>query len=436
MAIYLKKFENHTQYDTYINGSSAILPNVSICTTEGDVHYNPSTPPTPVETRVAAKYNVTSTSSPTRIGFRTSGFSTIEIDGVVQPSVVSAYTFSTTGEHTVKYTLIDPTSIGNSTFYGCSSVTNIDIPDSVTSIGNEAFYYCSGLTSIDIPDSVTSIGKSAFANCTGLTSCTIGSGVTIIGDGAFYCCRSLTNITVDSDNVNYSSDEGVLFNKAKTTLICVPIGNSRTSYNIPNSVTSISSYAFRYCSGLTSIDIPNSVTSIGNEAFTNCSGLTSINIPSGVTSIGINVFYCCTSLTTVTIPDSVTSIGNNAFQYCYSLTSITIPSGVTWIGYDAFSNCESLTSITIPSGVTWIGEGAFYGCSSLTSIEIPSGVTSIGDYAFGNCYSLTSIYVLPSDPPELGSDVFYETNDCPIYVSDVEAYALADGWSEYADRLQ
>ena len=179
MAIYLKKFENHTQYENYINGSDAILPNVSICTTEGDVHYNPSTPvpPTPVETIVVAKFDVTDTSNPIQIigEYADSPFSAIEIDGVEQPSVVSAYTFSfsTGGEHTVKYTLTDPTSIGTYAFYECYSLTSIDIPNSITSISDYAFYGCFRLTSVVIPDSVTSIGEYAFNDCSQLESFTV-----------------------------------------------------------------------------------------------------------------------------------------------------------------------------------------------------------------------------------------------------------------------
>ena len=97
-----------------------------------------------------AKYNVTSTSSPTQLCYSTavSQFSAIEIDGVEQPSVTTGYTFSTTGKHTVKYTLTDPTSIVNNTFTNCYSLTSIDIPNSVTSIGNNTFQDCTSLTSI------------------------------------------------------------------------------------------------------------------------------------------------------------------------------------------------------------------------------------------------------------------------------------------------
>ena len=197
MAIYLKEFSTHSEYEQYINGSGAILPNVSICIQENDVHYNPSTPPTPVETRLVAKFNVDDTSNPTQIGYDDyiSGFSEIEIDGVAQPSVVSAYTFSTEGEHTVKYTLADPTSIGNSAFSGCSNLTSIDIPNGVTSIGDNAFDDCYYLTSITIPDNVTSIGYEAFES-SNLTSVIIGSGVTSIGEYAFWNCTYLESVTI------------------------------------------------------------------------------------------------------------------------------------------------------------------------------------------------------------------------------------------------
>ena len=168
------------------------------------------------------------------------------------------------------------TSIGIFAFDGCSSLTNITIPDSVTSIGNDAFGSCSNLTNITIPDSVTSIGMSAFSGCNNLTNITISEGVTSIGIFAFDRCSSLTNINVSDNNRNYSSIDGVLFNKDKTEIIKYPEGKESKSYKIPNSVTSIVYGAFRNCSSLTNITIPDSVTSIGNYAFASCSSLTNI----------------------------------------------------------------------------------------------------------------------------------------------------------------
>ena len=214
------------------------------------------------------------------------------------------------------------TSIGNYAFSGCSSLTSIVIPESVTSIGHQAFWSCSSLTSIVIPESVTSIGHSAFSGCSSLTSIVIPESVTSIGVSPFGGCSSLTEISVHKNNKYYCSENGILFNKTKTELICYPAGKTETSYSIPASVTSIGDGAFRYCSRLTSIVIPDRVTSIGNYAFQSCSSLTSIVIPDSVTSIDGWAFLWCSSLTNIVIPDSVTSIGNYAFSYCSSLTSI------------------------------------------------------------------------------------------------------------------
>ena len=321
------------------------------------------------------------------------------------------------------------TSIEEYAFDSCISLTNITIPDSVTSIGRCAFWNCNMLTSITIPDGVTSIGEDAFAYCSSLTSITIPGNVTSIDSCAFLGCRSLTSINVSNNNKNYSTIDGILFNKDKTEIITYPAKKKETSYDIPNSVTSIGNGTFAYCSSLTNIIIPNSVTSIGRYTFEDCNSLTSITIPDSVTSIGYSAFESCNSLTNITIPNSVTSIGHRAFAYCSSLTNITISDSVTSIGKDAFRDCSSLTSITIPEGVTSIGIGTFNNCSSLTSInvsdnnknyssiegvlfnkdktdiikypakkketsyDIPNAVTYIGDYAFEDCSSLTNITI-------------------------------------------
>ena len=187
----------------------------------------------------------------------------------------------------------------------------------VTGIGGQAFEGCTGLANITIPDSVTEIGLEAFSGCTSLTNITIPDSVTEIGSSAFSGCSSLTAIDVEVGNNNYTSVNGVLFNKGKTELICYPAGKTDKSYNIPNSVTSIGYSAFIDCTSITSITIPDSVTSIDSSAFGGCSSLKSITIPNSVTSIGYYAFYGCTSLTSVTIPKSVTDIDDWAFGYYY-----------------------------------------------------------------------------------------------------------------------
>ena len=206
-----------------------------------------------------------------------------------------------------------------------ASVSYNDVSYSVTSIGNEAFWG-SGLTSVTIPNSVTSIGYYAFRECSGLTSIEIPNSVTSIGTMAFNCI-GLISIVVASDNLNYCTVDGVLFNKEQTELNQYPIAKSYTQreYTIPNSVTSIGDYAFDNCIGLTSVTIPNSVTSIGEGAFYKCTGLTSVTIPNSVTSIGGWAFYECTHLTSVTVKaETPPTLGSYAFYNTYYNTNSPI----------------------------------------------------------------------------------------------------------------
>ena len=270
----------------------------------------------------------------------------------------------------------------------------------------------------NIPDkiegtAVTSIGDHAFLDCPRLKSVTIPKSVTSIGDGAFGICANLASINVAEGNSKYSSEDGVLFDKNKMTLIRYPAGNADIEYTIPNSVTSIGWGAFRVCTSLASVTIPNSMTSINEYAFYDCTSLASVTIPNSVTSIGDDAFKYCTSLASIDIPNSVTSIGQYAFYYCTSLTSVTIPNSVTSIGEYAFSGCTSLASIDIPNSVTSIGNFAFCDCTSLASMMIPNSVTSIGRCAFNGCMSLASINI-PNSVTDIGNSVF---NGCTSLVS-------------------
>ena len=302
------------------------------------------------------------------------------------------------------------TTIGSSAFVSCHNVTSVSIPNSVISINKAAFEYCWRLTSVTIPNSVTSIGEYAFEGCSGLTSVTIPNSVTSIGDAAFYGCSGLTSvmipysvtsignyafdcsgmisIDVASDNVNYCSANGVLFNKAKNLLIRYPGGRIGDCI-IPSTVDTICSGAFNRCSGLNAVLIPNSVASLGDNAFSRCTGLTS-----------------------VTLGNSVTSIGDRAF-----------------------ASCSGLTSVMIPNSVTSIGEWAFVGCRSLTSVTIGNSVTSIGDYAFYNCHSLTSVTNYAATPQTINNNVFYSVNKsaCTLYVpkGSLSTYQAADVWKEF-----
>lgn len=237
-----------------------------------------------------------------------------------------------------------------------TEVTCDNVTYAVTDIGKNAFEG-SSLTSVDIPNSVINIEEYAFLNCKDLTDVTIPNGVTGIGSAAFSDCKSLTDIT------------------------------------IPSSVTDIGSYAFDGCESLASVIIQDGAKTIGRAAFGSCSNLTGITIPNSVTDIGEDAFWGCGKLDNVVIPDSVTSIEDGVFMHCESLTGIVIPSGVTRIGSSAFSYCGSLQFVSIPDGVTRIDNEAFWDCSALTSITIPSSVTYLGYGALCGCSSLTTLKI-------------------------------------------
>jgi len=289
------------------------------------------------------------------------------------------------------------TSIGNNAFNNCTSLAGVIIPNSVTSMEINAFYNCTSLADVIIPDSVTSIGERAFYGCTSLASVTIGKSFSLIGgEYTFYNCTSLTAINVDPYNTAYSSEDGILYNKDKTTLIKYPAGKTTITFTIPDSVTSIGGYAFEGCSRLTSITIPNSVTSINGSAFSGCTNLCNIEI--GTDKITFDVSYNLGGIFSaenlvVTFLEGVTSIGSYAFSNCSRLTCVTIPSSVKSIGWYAFNKCTSLTGVTIPDSVTSIGRYAFYGCSSLIGINIGNSVSVIGEYAFYSCYNLTNVII-------------------------------------------
>jgi surface protein len=266
----------------------------------------------------------------------------------------------------VTYTV---TSIGDHAFTNCEKLTSVTIPNTVTSIGRYAFKNCDVLAEIDIPNSVKTIGDGAFQSCsgyvtenqyTGLTTVTIGSGVTSIGSGVFDNCTILTAINVSNGNLNFSSQDGVLFSKYKKVLITYPCGKEGNNgfYTIPTSVTTIKAHAFEDCAKLTGVNIPLSVTDIEDYAFDNC-----YNLP---------------------IVDGLRYADSYLVEVRSSATSFSIREGTRWIGPRVFRNKTDVTDVVIPNSVTNISASAFSGCTGLSQLDIPDKVTTIGQNAFYN----------------------------------------------------
>ena len=254
-----------------------------------------------------------------------------------------------------------------------ATVTNESTEYSVTSIGSRAFSWCSQLTAVTIPEGVATIGDYAFEYCSSLTEVNIPASAINIGNWVFDYCSALTAIHVAEGNTAYSSENGVLFNKDKTTLIQYPVGNSATAYTVPATVTTIGSSAFKKCTALTEITIPDGVTYINTSAFEKCSALAQINLPNSLTDMSLRTFYGCTSLTEVTLPDGVTQLMGFNFTDCSALEKVTLPEGITYIGSGAFKNCSALTELTV-----WaitpptLESDAFTGVSSSLVVKVPA----------------------------------------------------------------
>ena len=336
------------------------------------------------------------------------------------------------------------TSIGESAFDRCSSLTSIEIPDSVTVIGDNAFEKCTSLATIVIPDSVTSIGNYIFVNCDSLTSIVISNSITSIYSGLFQGCSSLTSIEIDESNEYYKSIDGSLYTESGKTLTHYAIGKQDTSFDIPGSVTIVGDFAFITCASLTTIVIPNSVTTIGTMALAYCFSLTSINFEGTVEQwnaiskgndwdwkIGNYTIYCTDGEIakdgTVTYYEVVSkglefTLNDDGKSYSVTGigtctdTEINIPSTyndlpVTNIENRAFWGCDNFNSVIIPNSITSVGDEVFYSCDSLTNITISSEVTSIGSSVFAFCYMLTNIEVDENNQ-------FYQSIDGNLYTKD------------------
>ena len=280
-------------------------------------------------------------------------------------------------------------------YNSANNIVTADIPETVvsggvtytvTSIGENAFADCQKLTSATIPNSVKSIKTCAFSYCngtdTGLTTVNIGSGVSSIHWSSFENCHFLTAINVSNNNINFSSQDGVLFSKYKKVLITYPCGKEG-DYTIPSTVTTIKGNAFLACQNLTGVVIPSSVTDIEDDAFRLCESLPKDE--DGMCYAGTYLVKCYNNQkTSFSIREGTRWIGQSAFSNKAQMTSVNIPNSVTSICRSAFLGCTGLISVTIPDNVTYIGTAAFSGCTGLSLLDIPDKVTTIGKNAFYN----------------------------------------------------
>lgn len=249
----------------------------------------------------------------------------------IPPTIVQSSAeidFQMNGDILVRYTGTEETvsvpdgvkEIGEEAFSENSSIKKVVLPNSVEKIKYNAFFGCENLEEIDLNDELLSIGSSAFSNCKKLVKISLGSSLNDFGSGVFAGCDALETLSLDSKNEKFSYEDGVLYNKDKTTLYEMLSGRKNTTYQMPDTVTKINQYAFWGCDYLLGITLSNNLKKIEPFTFANCTYLTGVSIPYSVTTIEEMAFQDCRNLGEVSIPESVTTIHETAFDGCYNLS--------------------------------------------------------------------------------------------------------------------
>ena len=282
-----------------------------------------------------------------------------------------------------KYTVPGTVSIvADSSFQGCTGITEIALPSSVTKIGSYAFDRCSSLTSINLPSSLSEICDGTFQRCQKLSQISLPSSLKRIGKRAFYYCTNLSDLS------------------------------------LPSSLEILDDYALAVCTHLPTLVLPESLQEIGSHCFENCRQIESITIPGKVKSVGVLAFGGCSSLESIGVSsDNAEYISDNGALLTKDMTHIvcypaaksgdyTLPSQVTDIDDYAFYYCRQLNKVELSPLLHTIGEGSFMYCSGLEELSLPPGLVSIGGNAFAYCSSLQKLTSYPQSLPLFSSEAF------------------------------
>ena len=356
------------------------------------------------------------------------------------------------------------TNIGDRAFFRCENLSALTLGSRVQVIGTQAFWGCTSLLQVNLPDSVTQIkgwtdtrdsyesddkvaasptytdgNGGAFGNCTSLQRVTIGSGLTALEGHTFRGCTNLRQVTFGPNLRTI----GPLAFRNTPSLEKADLPDSLTEIGTKafkksgvaevatgSGLTKIGEYAFQDCRNLAEVQFGKNVRVLGAGAFSGCVSLEEALLPESVTILEGNgsqnggVFSDCTSLSKVTTGDALVSIGSYAFYNCTALKTAVIGPHAQSAGASAFQNCSSLTELIIPdsvqslgsnlamasgiskvsigSGVSSIPENAFQDCKSLTDLTIGKNVTNIEAGAFAGCQSLTEA-VIPDRVDGIGA---------------------------------
>ena len=314
---------------------------------------------------------------------------TIGASAFANCSNISNVYFNGTIDEWLKISFADywsnPLSNEASLYIEMEKVTELCISNEHSTIKEYALSGCRSLISLYIAEGITEIGANAFSDCVNLRTIVVPNSLQKLGTYAFGNCQSLICTTID--NGSYIGNENNPY------LILVSVVDKRTNtFNLHNNTKFISTYAC-YEASFKTVTLSENVIDIGNYAFGNCMYLSEISIPNSVIRIGSGSFANCFNLKKVSLGTSIVTIGASAFSMDTALEEIVIPNSVQTIDNKAFYNCDALKMLVLGDNLKYIGESAFESCSSLTSLIVPDSVVTIANRAFFDCYHLNKVTI-------------------------------------------
>ena len=304
------------------------------------------------------------------------------------------------------------TNIKDYIFRNCTSLENVELPNTIESIGSYAFYGCTGLTEFKIPDSVTTIGSYVFNSCSNLDTLYMGNGVTSIGSNSFVSCP-LSKM--------YIHDLEHWFNNA----ILDMIGVIRLDEIYLNNEL------------IEDVIVPDTVTTIPRECFIYVKSIKSVTISDSVTRVMDSAFSECENLETVTFGDNIELLNTHVFARSTKLNKLINSDKVGYVNSSCFQDCTGLTGEISFLNATQIKNYAFAGCKNISSFVLGEVCTTISASAFRNCSNLRTLTIKATTPPSLANTNAISTATTTIYIpkGTLEAYSTATNWSSFASKF-
>ncbi len=302
--------------------------------------------------------------------------------------------------------------INAGSFKGCTALESVDFAaTTLATIGYEAFSGCSSLKEVKLSETISDIGDYAFYN-TAFKTIEFGKNVASVGPDSFTGNTALEEFNVVSKNKEFSSEDGVLYNKKGNALVTFPAGKSG-NFELPQGVSEIKEAAFKQTSvtklilaedselnyiaeyafensAIEEIVIPAAVQKINSATFRNAKNLKSVTFNEGLTYIGASAFEGCTSLENVTLPNTLHDIANSAFKNA-GIKVLKTGDGLAKINSDAFAGNVALTDVTLGANVEKLGDSAFGGCTALETVNLPASMKFFSGKAFAGCTALTTV---------------------------------------------